>query len=244
VRYMEGMAGRAKGRGRKRWQQLELRARTWGGKRKGAGRKRRGRRMVSHRPRKAFRRRAVLHVTVRVVEAVGRLRRRRLVPVLRAALVAGALKDGFRICQFSIQGNHVHLVCEAQSSVALSRGMQGFKIRLARRINRALARRGAVFADRYHAVSLATPRQVRAALCYVLNNGRRHGERLDSRWGGIDPFSSAWYFDGWSSEAWRSEVSPPVGLAPVAPAESWLLRIGWRRCGLIHVKEVPGGASP
>jgi putative transposase len=238
VRYMDVMAGRDR-RGRKRWRQLELRARTWGGKRPGAGRKRRGRRMVSHRPRKVIRRRTVLHVTVRVVEAVGRLRRVKLVPVLRAALVAGSVREGFRVCQFSIQGNHIHLICEAVSNLALSRGMQGFKIRAARRLNRALERSGQVFSDRFHDVHLTTPRQVRAALCYVMNNGRRHGERLDARWGGVDAFSSAWYFDGWSSDGWRGRVVPPRGEPPVAPAESWLLQTGWRRWGLIGVTEVP-----
>ena len=199
--------------------------------------------MVAHRRRRAIRRRTVVHVTVRVVREVGRLRRRRLAPVLRAALVAGAVKEGFRICHFSIQGNHIHLVTEASSNAALSRGMQGFQISAARRINRALGRAGRVFDDRYHDVHLSSPRQVRAALCYVLNNARRHGERLDGRYGGIDPFSSAWYFDGWSDEGWRRGLSPPVGPPPVAPAQSWLLATGWRQRGLIGVEEVPAGRA-
>ena len=218
--------------------QMELRPRR-GGKRKGAGRKRRGRRMVAHRRRRVIRRRTVVHVTVRVVREVGRLRRMRLARVLRAALVAGAVKDGFRICQFSIQGNHIHLVVEATSNAALSQGMQGFQISAARRLNRALGRSGKVFADRFHDVQLSSPRQVRAALCYVLNNARRHGERLEARYGGIDPFSSAWYFDGWASEGWRQAIGPPTGEPPVAPAQSWLLTEGWRRWGPIGVTEVP-----
>ena len=166
----------------------------------------------------------------------------RLARVLRAALVAGSVKDGFRICQFSIQGNHIHLVSEAVSNAALARGMQGFQISAARRINRALGRSGGVFDDRYHDVHLTSPRQVRAALCYVLNNARRHGERLDARFGGIDLFSSAWYFDGWSYDGWRLSVGPPAGEPPVAPAESWLLTAGWRRWGRIGVMEVTPAA--
>ena len=163
--------------------------------------------------------------------------------MLRAALVAGSVKEGFRICQFSIQGTHIHLVTEARSNGALSRGMQGFQISAARRINRALGRSGKVFADRFHDVHLTSPRQVRAALCYVLNNARRHGERLEARWGGIDPFSSAWHFDGWADDGWRRGLSPPDGAPPVAPAESWLLATGWRRRGLIGVEEVPAGRA-
>ena len=198
--------------------------------------------MVAHRRRRVIRRRTVVHVTVRVVRVVGRLRRRRMAPLLRAALVRGAVMEGFRICHFSIQGNHIHLVAEAHTNEALARGMQGFQISAARRINRALGRTGRVFEDRYHDVHLTSPRQVRAALCYVLNNARRHGERLEARFGGIDPFSSAWYFDGWSSDAWRSAVGPPEGPPPVAPAESWRLTAGWRRWGAIGVMEVPPAA--
>ena len=40
--------------------------------------------------------------------------------------------DGLRIVQFSVQGNHLHLIVEADSSTALSRGMQGLCIRLAK----------------------------------------------------------------------------------------------------------------
>jgi hypothetical protein len=167
----------------------------------------------------------------------------KLAPVLRAALAAGSVREGFRICHFSIQGNHIHLIVEAESAQALARGVQGFKIRVARRLNRCIQRSGAVFADRYHAVFVTSPRQARAALCYVLNNALRHGERLDRRWGGIDPFSSAWHFDGWASESWRRVVTPPEGDPPVAPARSWLLREGWRRHGLLAISELPPAAA-
>jgi hypothetical protein len=94
------------------------------------------------------------------------------------------------------QGNHIHLICEADSAEALARGIQGWSVRVARGLNRVLGRRGPVFADRYHAEIITTPSQTRATLCYVLHNGRRHGERLDSRLRGADAYSSAWWFDG------------------------------------------------
>ena len=108
-----------------------------------------------------------------------------------------------------------------------------------RRGSEAAGRTGKVFADRFHDVHLSSPRQVRAALCYVLHNARRHGERLEARFGGIDPFSSAWYFDGWADDGWRRGLSPPAGPPPVAPAAHWLLTTGWRQRGLIGVEEVP-----
>jgi REP element-mobilizing transposase RayT len=186
-----------------------------------------------------------VHVTVRVVREVGRLRRMSVAPVLRQAFVGGARRAGFGICQFSVQGNHIHLVCEAASAERLSRGMQGWAIRVARRLNRKLGRSGKVFADRYHSVLLKSPRQVRHALCYVMQNARRHGEELDRRWGGIDPFTSAWYFHGWADDSWRRSVVPAVGPPPVADARTWLLTTGWRRHRLIGTRErPPSGVRP
>src|SRR5262249_43649396 len=97
-------------------------------------------------------------------------------------------------------------------------------------INRILRRCGAVWADRYHARSLSTPREVRNALIYVLNNWRKHipGAR------GLDVRSSAAWFDGW-----RTTVRRPEGRSPVAVARTWLVRIGWRRHGPIDPFESP-----
>ena len=212
-----------------------------GGRRQGAGRKPRGARAgVAHRPRPAIRRKTPVHVTVRLVPEVGSARRFKLAPAMRKALAGGCCKDGFRLCQFSIQRNHLHLMCEADSNQGLARGMQGLEIRFARRVNRKLGRKGKVFADRFHAVPVRSPRQLRNALCYVMNNARRHGERLDGGdFGGVDPFSSAWYFDGWSHDRWRRGLDPPRGEPCVAPADSWLMTEGWRRHGAIGITEVP-----
>ena len=161
--------------------------------------------------------------------------------MLARAFRAGCARKGFRIVQFSVQGNHIHLVVEADSTRALSEGMRAWSIRVARTINRALGRKGKVFPDRYHAVRLKTPKQVRAALCYVLQNARRHG--LDVPVGAPDPFSSAWWFFGWSHERWRAGLKAPPEGPSVAAAEGWLLRVGWRRWGAIGVDEVPAAGS-
>ena len=54
------------------------------------------------------------------------------------------------------------------------RGIRGLAIRIARAVNRAWLRRGRVWGDRYHAHSLRSPREVRNALVYVLQNFRKH----------------------------------------------------------------------
>lgn len=78
-----------------------------------------------------------------------------------------------RIVHFALMIRHLHLIVEAKDRDALSRGMQGFGVRLARRLNKELGRRGRVLRDRYHEHILRTPREVRNALCYVLRNSAR-----------------------------------------------------------------------
>jgi len=225
--------------------QQQMVFRTHGGARPGAGRKptHPGRARVRHVTRPVTEARFPVHVTVRVRREVTRLRRFELCRVLRRAFVHGCRKDAFRICQFSIQGNHIHLICEAGSRQLLARGIQGWSVRIARGLNAYLGRLGTVFADRYHVEILRTPTQTRHALCYVLQNARRHHERLDPSFHGMDPFSSAWWFDGWIDDGWKAGVPGPEQRT-VAPAESWLLRVGWKRsrCGLISITEVPPAA--
>jgi hypothetical protein len=133
-------------------------------------------------------------------------------------------------------------VGEAASADALSRGMQGLAVRIARGVNRAAARKGKLWGDRFHARVLRSPREVRLALCYVLQNARRHATTadaiIDPAW--IDPCSSGKWFDGWRSLP--EGVAPPDGPPPVAPAQTWVLSIGWRRRGLIRIDEVPPAA--
>ena len=113
------------------------------------------------------------------------------------------------------------------------RGLQGAAIRIARAVNRALGRRGAVWGDRYHARILRTPREVRHALVYLLQNWRKHvpGAR------GHDPRSSARWFSGW-----RVPQTHRSAGAPVAAARTWLASVGWRRHGLIEADEAPARA--
>ena len=205
--------------------------RTWGGRRAGAGRKLApGRRPgVPHRRRPAHTAAHPLHVTLRAGSAVRCLRSERAFPAVRRALSA-ASQNGFRILQFSAQDDHLHLIIEADDSHALERGLRGLAIRVARAVNGALGRRGPVWQGRYHARALTTPREVRHALVYVLMNIRKHrgGEH------GLDPCSSAVYFDGW-----REFLQTPLTPAPVARARTWLAAVGWRRHGLVGLDERP-----
>ncbi len=136
---------------------------------------------------------------------------------------------------FSVQTNHVHLVVEAHDKSALSRGMQGLNVRMARAINRVLRMRGGVWRERYHARELRTPREVRNAIVYVLMNAKKHGHRIGS---GIDACSSAPWFDGFA----RVHELPGEP-SPVAVARTWLAGTGWRRRGLVRFDERPRAPS-
>jgi REP element-mobilizing transposase RayT len=213
-----------------------------GGRRNGAGRKAgKGRRRVSHEKRPVVTANSPVHVTVRMRGDVPRLRNFKLRKVLRRAFVKACEREGFRICQFSIQGNHIHTICEADDRARLARGVQGWCIRIAKGVNGVLGRTGSLLDDRYHVEVIRSPRHMRNTLCYVLQNARRHGERLDARYHGIDPFSSAWWFDGWADERWREGTPPPEPEPPVASARSWLLVAGWRTHRKIALDETPGG---
>ncbi|MFP6664383.1 MAG: hypothetical protein VCC00_09305 [Deltaproteobacteria bacterium] len=112
--------------------------------------------------------------------------------------------------------------------------MQGLSVDLARGLNRVFGRRGRLFPDRFHHRVLKTPRAMRNALAYVLVNARMHGERAIRRW--LDPHSTAAFFDGWNGP-----VNRPHMAACATRPRSWLMRIGWRRRGLIPPDFVPSG---
>jgi putative transposase len=188
--------------------QLSFVLRTHGGKRKGAGRKPKGKAMVSHAPRPRFEKATPAHVTLRVRSDVPSLRSARRFAAIRRGFAQAKQRRGLRLAEFSVLGDHLHLVVEADDEVALSRGMQGLCIRLARALNAVLRRSGRVFADHYHSRLLRSPTELVNAIKYVLGNARRHyGED------GVDRCSSA--------VAGALEVL-------VAPS-GWLLREGWRR---------------
>jgi REP element-mobilizing transposase RayT len=205
-------------------------------KRRGGARKRAGRkprpahlRQTPQRARPVHRKAHPVHVTLRAG-----LRSLRSQQVARALL--GGLRDSnrdwFRVVHYSVQDNHVHLIVEAEDSNALSSGVRGLMVRIARRVNRLLRRRGRFWADRWHGRDLEDPRQVRNALVYVLQNHKKHARNA-----ALDPLSSAASFDGFANpvpSGFRS-IGPPC----VAAASTWLLKIGWRRRGLIGLTEAP-----
>ena len=210
---------------------------SWGGRRAGAGRKRDPkRRDPMHVSRPEHKARYPLHVVMRTVPDVPRLRSGLLLSSISTA-IAQSKTDGFRLAHLSIQHNHLHLLVEADDSTARTRGMQRLTIAMARAINAALHRRGKVFAYRYHATTIQTPRQMRNTLAYVLCNWRHHREDLGSpaaRAATFDWYASAAQFYGWTldSDGRSAQFS-------VRAPQTWLLRIGWKVHGPIDPLHVP-----
>ncbi len=205
-------------------QSFELR--TWGGNRRGAGRpSRRDREALPHVARDAFTRPMPVHVTLRFLDHVWNLRSERSFAVIHDALERARVRADFRVVHFSVLGNHLHLVCEAASSGALSNAVRALSIRLSGGLNRMMGRRGRVFADRSDAHVLRTPAEVRHAVRYVVGNfashARRRGEPV--REGFVDPFSSA------AVKARRAAQGVLFAEPVTSAAGTWLLRtVAWR----------------
>jgi putative transposase len=161
----------------------------------------------------------------------------------RASFARPSLADGGDLAfgfHYAVQPDHLHLVVEAQHRKALTAGARGLSVRVARLLNRARGRSGKVFADRFHARPLRTPREVRRALAYVLLQERRHAAKRRSATSTTrDPYSSAPAFDGFTRGSPRA--GPWDGT--FAPPETSLLAVGWLRHGKIDPREVPGSSS-
>lgn len=222
-----------------------------GGRRPGAGRKPNGPRAgMPHERREQFSSSTPIHVTVRVDAGVPNLRSRKAMRVLTTSIRLAQQRLGMRLTQYSIQRNHIHLIVEAKDRHALARAMKGFSVRIARRLNLAFGRRGRVFADRYHAHILRSPREVRNAVRYVMNNSRIHAERRGEPWDhAIDPFAGGpcpqrFY------QACRSLVVEPRSailrrawrlpwLRPPAEPPPLLIREPWRRGWVVAARSPP-----
>src|SRR4051812_34199111 len=160
--------------------ELDLRKKTHGGARTGAGRpKTLSRKVPAHRARRTVKSYKPEHVVLRVVKGVPKLRQLRAYRAMRRVLVKCLGNDAFRVCHFSIQANHLHFIVEAKDTKTLSSGMQRLSILASKALNRELGRTGKLFAFRYHATQITNPRQARNSLAYVLNSWRHHREDED-----------------------------------------------------------------
>jgi REP element-mobilizing transposase RayT len=216
----------------------QARQRTFGfGPRaRGAGRPKSPDSGVSHLKRETVTRHTPVHPTLKLAAGLPSLRTKECYEVIWGAFEAGRERAGrradgeFRLIEYSIQTDHIHLLVEAGDNDALARGICGLKTRLAKGLNRVWGRSGKVWKERYHCHVLRTPRELYNALRYVFGNGRKHGWRWNA--GRPDPYSSALWFEGWRDYVHDGWVAVA---GPIAKARSWLRNVGWRRHGLLSL---------
>jgi len=168
----------------------------WGGARPGAGRPKSPDSGVPHTARPEVDSKHPVQVKLRVREGVPDFRRGPVFRAVAAALEAGADRFGFRLLHYAIKSDEVNLIAEARDREALSRGVQGLSVRLARRANAAADRSGKVFGDRYEVRVLKSPAEARqvmsglgergavaSTVAPIGRGGRGRGGRSTSRGG-------------------------------------------------------------
>jgi REP element-mobilizing transposase RayT len=207
-----------------------------GGKRKGAGRKKVHKDLLPHTKRPPISIHHPLHVVIKLRQGVKTLRKKDCYTIFRDS-VKKAKDFGINIVHFSVQSNHIHLIIESKSRLALSRGMKSLTIRLAKGINNVHGTFGKLFKDRYYLHVLKTPTEVKEALVYVFKNTAKAIKSKNL----FDPFSSILIFKDKNTllkgeliddsiisqeklEWFRGELIRILG-----PPISFLLSEGWKR---------------
>ncbi|MCC6811444.1 MAG: hypothetical protein IT381_28705 [Deltaproteobacteria bacterium] len=166
--------------------------------------------VAPHIPRPTLGTQSAVHVTLKLRRNVPNLRKRKTYALVKRAfsrfrLVSRGLPrvverqdaardgDGFRLVHYAVLGDHVHMLCEVDSSKWLARGVQKIAISLARSLNAASVRAaggsldprlgtmhhrpgwiGPVFVERYHLHALATRTEIAHCLEYLFTNAAKH----------------------------------------------------------------------
>lgn len=136
-----------------------------GGRRRNAGRTRKHSKGVAHTSRERVTIHTPFHINFKYTCFI---RTNRILEILYIALL-NSNKKGLFVTHFSLQSNHVHLIGEAESTQVLITGMRSLTNTMVKRIGK-----GSIQLERYHLHVLKTPREVKHAVNYVLNNDLKH----------------------------------------------------------------------
>lgn len=104
---------------------------------------------------------------------------------LHHAIKRARLKK-LRVIHYTLEYNHLHLLIECECHKTLHQGMQALGITLAKVVNRLKQLKGSVYKHRYHLRKLATRSELKNALHYIFNNGKKH-KRTSSM---LEPYNS------------------------------------------------------
>ena len=141
---------------------------------------------VSHATRPVLKASCPMHVTKKLAAGLPGLRCLEAWSVITDAIRRANRARLVRVIEFTVQGDHLHMLCEGGDAKAVGRGLGGLFTSVARQLNRLWGRCGKVYSERYHREDLTTPTQVRNAIRYVLGNIYKHVEgivRMTGSWG-------------------------------------------------------------
>ena len=130
-----------------------------------------------HKTRPMHRAREPLHVTLRVTDPVGKLRRRSVYLAIRKAMVTSFQRSSFRIVHMSIQRNHVHLLVGLIGSISIQEQCRSWKKYSATSINRVLCRRGRFWQEESFDHLVRNSEQFEYFQRYIAENPLRAGLR-------------------------------------------------------------------
>jgi len=203
---------------------------------------------VSHGTRPVVKASCPMHVTKKLAADLPGLRCPEAWAVITGAIRQANSRGLVRVIEFTVQGDHLHMLCEGGDARAVGRGLGGLFTSVARQLNRLWGCCGKVFSERYHRQDLTTPTQVRNVIRYVLGNIYKHAGgvlRMMGKSGRLcpDPYSSGAWFRGYKEPEGGLDRAVLGGIERcTVDGLSWLLREGWKRLGLLSVLEGPAGA--
>ena len=140
-----------------------------GGFRKNAGRPRRNNSNVNHKRRLRVGREVPFLITMKLLPNQVSLRTPGAFAKFREGVI-GTKAFGFRVIEFAILSNHIHLVAESDSNAELESAMKSLTLKLTRTL-------GIRFKERFHMRLIRTPRQLRLARIYTVANAAKHAKR-------------------------------------------------------------------
>lgn len=156
---------------------------TRGGRRPNAGKIRKHSPGVAHSTREKIKATTPLHINFKYGAYV---RMESILNILEVSIL-NAKKFRFEVTHYTLQSNHVHLIAEAPDNTSLSSGMRSITNTMVKRMGK-----GSIQLERYHLHVLRTPREVRNALDYVLNNDVKHTGKLDKRFTKVISCGKCW----------------------------------------------------
>ena len=151
--------------------------RSHGGARPGAGRPRSKTTRVPHTRRPEMGGEIPANLTLRIDHITdwgGNLRDLVTMEVILRCFEVAKDRFGMRICHYSVQSNHIHLLVEADDRECLIRGMRGLTTRLARNLNKHWGRKGKLFTDRYHSKPIEDAEHGENTIAYLGRNDLKH----------------------------------------------------------------------